>query len=602
VEPLEDLSSRKITFAEIDNVVGVTKQDVIEFVAGGEINMGHVVGGTHTSLTVRMPHEQVVAIDCGQIISVWNDLKIEQWPEIIQNATVLLNELSSSSQSNLEEFWKLCHQRSSSIPIDSLDLAIFLFQRHKFRQWLNPNIPASQSYVFVPTPVQRYVAAILMFNNPIYFKRRCSSRTFPEDVAADAIHLDGIGETIHHIRPGGYSLCGKSQVNNHLSSVFSSFCENHDNNSILGQMVNDFELLKVINVLESYSRGSSCDESLVKCVANKLGQPLTVDGVKNILQKLNSKQEAISFQKLPVDQTPWTNSILESSKVLVEMVASHRMKLKESKITGAKHQHKPISIDTKGSALLDDAFSFSPETNELLVHITDVYKFLSPHGALLATAKERKQAVSCSGKTMHLLPPIALKAISLSSDEYNDVLTIAFTLDFSTGRIVSHRVYNSTIQPVVTVDVGSANVILAGADFDPITIDQRYTPDVIRDIQDFSMIAERLCATEPWLDYKFSKTKTIPNKHDGAYRIINTFLTLYSAYAHQYCLDRGIPVPVAWENRDRLEPSRIRRCATSPLRNWLSMVQQQQLRAALNLNHALSKQECASIVRGYKST
>ena len=35
-------------------------------------------------------------------------------------------------------------------------------------------------------------------------------------------------------------------------------------------------------------------------------------------------------------------------------------------------RHPPLCIDTKYATFLDDAFSLSPETGELLVHVVDV--------------------------------------------------------------------------------------------------------------------------------------------------------------------------------------------------------------------------------------
>ena len=63
-----------------------------------------------------------------------------------------------------------------------------------------------------------------------------------------------------------------------------------------------------------------------------------------------------------------------------------------------------------------------------------------------------------------------------------------------------------------------------------------------------------------------------------------------------YCLERGVNVPVAWENRDRANSAVVRRYATQPLRNWLAQLQQKQLRAALKLEVALQRKDCALAV------
>ena len=82
----------------------------------------------------------------------------------------------------------------------------------------------------------------------------------------------------------------------------------------------------------------------------------------------------------------------------------------------------------------------------------------------------------------------------------------------------------------------------------------------------------------------------------GSSRIINTLLTLYSNSSFQFCqakywlptimpsyctyaayfwpmtFNRDIPVPIAWENRDKLNSATPRRFATQPLRNWIAQL------------------------------
>ena len=75
--------------------------------------------------------------------------------------------------------------------------------------------------------------------------------------------------------------------------------------------------------------------------------------------------------------------------------------------------------------------------------------------------------------------------------------------------------------------------------------------------------------------------------------MLNAMLTMYSNATCSFCESRDINVPIAWENRDRVQSSMIRRFATQPLRNWLAQLQQKQVRAALKLDVAASRKECA---------
>ena len=72
-------------------------------------------------------------------------------------------------------------------------------------------------------------------------------------------------------------------------------------------------------------------------------------------------------------------------------------------------------------------------------------------------------------------------------------------------------------------------------------------------------------------------------------------LTLYSRLAADFCADGGLPLPLAWADRCRALGT-VRRFGTQPLRSWLAQRQQWQLRAALSLNEALDRHECALAV------
>ena len=52
---------------------------------------------------------------------------------------------------------------------------------------------------------------------------------------------------------------------------------------------------------------------------------------------------------------------------------------------------------------------------------------------------------------------------------------------------------------------------------------------------------------------------------------------------HVVLLYAGVDLPIAWENRDRQDSALVRRYATQPLRNWISQLQQKQLRAGKNI-------------------
>ncbi len=154
-----------------------------------------------------------------------------------------------------------------------------------------------------------------------------------------------------------------------------------------------------------------------------------------------------------------------------------------------------------------------------------------------------------------------------------------------------------------------------------------YPNAVVRDLRSLDKIVEKIVHRKPWLDItgktadskqrfltyvdedgenkflqtssKQQKQDSIATDHDGAHRIINALLTTYATTAHDFCIQNQVAVPLAFENRDKSFFHRPRRYASSPLRNWLSFVQQLQVRAALGLDTSLSRDQCALAVTHY---
>lgn len=88
-----------------------------------------------SSLLVRLVSGEIVSIDVGQIVSIWDQLADDgvpvtpiDWAQVTGDALEILGNMSPR-KSDLQEFWQLVSkQRSSSISVDSLDLGVYIFQ------------------------------------------------------------------------------------------------------------------------------------------------------------------------------------------------------------------------------------------------------------------------------------------------------------------------------------------------------------------------------------------------------------------------------------------------------------------------------------------
>ena len=134
------------------------------------------------SIKVRTASGAVIDISSSQIISSWDTVadesppsSEEEWAAVAMEALDVLRDMSPR-KADLREFHRLLLTlRSSSLPVDSLDLGIYVFQERRFKAWLNPYDSAENAGVYALSSAQRYAAALLIFHDDFHFKRRPSS-------------------------------------------------------------------------------------------------------------------------------------------------------------------------------------------------------------------------------------------------------------------------------------------------------------------------------------------------------------------------------------------------------------------------------------------
>ena len=215
-----------------------------------------------------------------------------------------------------------------------------------------------------------------------------------------------------------------------------------------------------------------------------------------------------------------------------------------------------------------------------------------------------------------MLPPQTLEALKLSTVGPNEAVTVALSVDFETGEVIGFRIFPSIIGPTFPIDLDTANEIISGIGVEENEVDDEgngqekstrlgYPDAVVKDLRAMYRLVQKLVKKDPWLDSYGGGggggQKRAKSSNSDANRIINTLLTLYSVSAHRFCTERDVNVPLAWENRDRVDTSVPRRFGTQPLRNWLAQLQQKQIRAALKMELPLTRSDCALAVAHHNS-
>ena len=239
----------------VENGVVLLPGTPIEFILNKRLQFGNFIswksGGKTLLVSLASGREMDISVD--QAISSWDLLadesppnSPEEWAEVARDALDFLS-FMSPRKSDLQQFYQLvASQRSTDVPIDSLDLGIYIFQERKFKKWTDPFLSADESDALALSAAQRYAAALLLFYDDFHFKRRPSSSTIAqaEDVAdfddessvfdldAYLAHLDeeeeisgenGEGEEVVLILEGGYKLLDQGSVTFKEGEAFLHF-------------------------------------------------------------------------------------------------------------------------------------------------------------------------------------------------------------------------------------------------------------------------------------------------------------------------------------------------------------------------------------------
>lgn len=580
---LNDIMSRNLLPSKeiITSPTKLVVNDVVEFIYKNKLMIGNYLGHRKNSITIQTTSGSILTIDIGQVISVWDNLADESplpctpisWSSITMNVLEILRKVSPR-KSDLEEFWKLVSQRSIEIPVDSLDLSIYIFQESKFRMWIDPYSEASDAKVRAMSIAERYAAAVLLYNDRTHFKRKPTSVYIKNKEDGEPTTMYSIDDDEEeddkdeedglylYLIEGGYRVLDESIAMFKECESFSRYyhhtvtpqkeAEEGLLSSISSSSSNVARLLRIIELysLANISKKNK-EAKLVNMILKKLELPITQAGARTLLFNLGVSTTATPGYRAPrinnqinsagtsssqeesatatsrdyvYNLTPWSTDVLLAAQELKQEAEQRTRTLNTMDPTvksGKKSasgrmdyrtsisEHPVICIDNKYASFYDDAFSLSPDTGELLVHISDVMSLLRRYEPLQQVAKERVSSAFLPSGPLHMLPPQALESLKLSSTDPNEVLTVALSVDYYTGEILAYRVFPSLIGPVFPIDTNTANEIIAGIYVDNI-VDTTTTTTATTTVSE--MYDEEIVVTREGDDNKQLNSIDIPNK------------------------------------------------------------------------------------------
>jgi hypothetical protein len=364
-----NLSSRKF----IENHVALEPGIPIEIIYKRKLMFGNFqrVNANPASIKVSFASGAVVDVDASQVISSWDVLADEvspatpeAWAAVAMEALDILRDMSPR-KSDLEEFHRLVStQRSASLPVDSLDLGVYIFQERRVKDWLNPYTNAEDTGVFALSAAQRYAAALLIFHDDFHFKRRPSTAidknaSSQQSEASDDDDLDQFMKVPSSadesegvlIVEGGYKPLDEGVVLFKEGDVFVAYYEDRRApGSAAAEPASKQSpfraghISKQLRAMEMYSMSppNMPPPPAVKHILKRLGLPIGPPGARQLLTDINHQTSTPASRKgfylpcsvcilcthspnvtldvSPASVTPWSEECLTAAQALCDEV------------------------------------------------------------------------------------------------------------------------------------------------------------------------------------------------------------------------------------------------------------------------------------------
>ena len=390
----------------------------------------------------------------------------------------------------------------------------------------------------------------------------------------------------------------------------------------------------------------------VKRALAALNLPRTPAGARQALVELGHWSHTEQYASV----APWPPEVLEAAlhyarhDQAVLAAASRRVDLSNLPC---------ICVDAKGTAFRDDALgirlrrqqhgssgskSASSAKWEVLVHIADVSDIYAtptttPSNHNLSESLQSRlallrQAAETRGQSrydlplgpLHLMPPVALKALSLSSTKHHDkknhnnnnnkentkqpCVTLWASIDPNDGTLLDAGIERTLVAPPVELTYESASILMNNDDNkaeeknrERLTLLalERVLLQWYKKRQERSQTAQK---REARLRHRQQETRDPAMPHDmyqddesfqrtRAHRLVDAALELYSYCARRLLNRAKAPIPFV-PGAGRAEGGRV---ATAPLRRYIDGQSQRQLLAVVaGYGKPLTKEECRRVV------
>lgn len=239
----------------------------------------------------------------------------------------------------------------------------------------------------------------------------------------------------------------------------------------------------------------------------------------------------------------------------------------------------------------------------LLLLLSDPLQgLLSDFPELEKIAWQRGEAFYLPDGPLHLLPPAALRAASLSDQLPNECVTVAVRLTPG-GAVESCRIFQSIIPPITRVLYEDVNELMAQEQ-------DAIPPYQQRMAKELRLLLELATRRRSHTRRQFSEAKAlarVTRDNEGnlvgrvfqrtpAHLMIDEFLALYSEACRHYCEANGVALPMAAGSAAAAVKMDSVRFGTGPLRRYADVLAQRQVSAIIADRPPLTKAEVRGCV------
>ena len=569
--------------------------NIVEYIDRKEIVCAVVLGQKNQKVRMLTEHNREVSYGEKRLAYVGSerlDLNMGREALVDQLVAAASRRRQLQNQINVEELWELMH--TEALWIDVQSMAEFCF---------DGEISGDQT-----SAVMR-----ALFEDRLYFKFD-TGRFFPNSP-----------EQVARIAAQASQEARRARIIEEGSRWIREITDKEDVSVPPGKE----EILEILKSFHLFAKESPHYKLGKQIVSHSGIDPR--EGVFHLLVKLGvwDKDENLNLHRFGISDS-FPRAVIEATEHLIREGVQTNAGLSRTDLTYLS----TLTIDGQGTLDFDDAISVEPRSDghRLWIHITDVGHFLKKEGPLDQEALARTSSIYMPDERIPMLPPsLAEDLCSLKEGEDRLAISIMADLD-SSANVVAYDVFPSVIQVDRQLTYYHANLAVK-EDPDLATI-----YDLARKLRKIRLNASALQLILPeisvWIDSEGQISVTQINRESPSRVMVSECMILANWLAARFFRDHGqatvfrsqLPPRnrLIGEDGGTLYQNWMQRrflsrvvlgidpdahaglgldaylTLTSPLRKYLDLVTQRQLRGLLGMERPYTDEELTFITQAVK--